>query len=121
MSRISRIHEELDSILKAFLAALARSRSLLVGFTGAVVVGIVASPAIRNIALVVGLGVTLWIAASIVRLRREMETTPSAGNPSFEVTRPATQCDLFLRTLTHLTRIELLIKRPPAVLGQQEK
>ena len=117
------LSERLNLIPKTFPISMSADRRLFAGFIVALIAGIFGSPVVQKVALFTVFGVAIWITASLARRRREIkgETVPRMKSRPEEPPRPCPSYDLLLKTITHLTRIEMLIKRPQGLVASQEK
>lgn len=112
--------ESLNLIPKTFLISMAENRRLLAVFSVALLAGIFGSPTVQKVALFAVFGIAIWITACLARRRGRESVSRRESRPE-QALGPNPSHDLLLKTITHLTRIEMLIKRPRRFMALQEK
>jgi uncharacterized membrane protein YjjB (DUF3815 family) len=111
--------DEGNSSAKTFLISFGENHRLVSVLIVALLVGILSSSIAQKVLLCLVLGVTVWVAIYLLKNHGEME--PARRTGSIAPTAPQRYTStLLLNTITHLTRIEGLIKRPRGLAARQD-
>ena len=100
-----------------FLASLAGNSRLASAFIITLLVGILSSATAQKAALCAVIGAAALIAVHVSRRRGALAAAPRTGGAAEAPQRCSST--LLLRTITHFSRIEQLIKRPQGVAASQ--
>jgi len=100
-------NERASSSLETLLGSITENRTLLAALIVALVAGSLGSSTVRFVGLPILLGVTVWVILSLRRLKIDFR----APSPGFPIPAQMTG-RLVLRTLTHMTQIRMLVRRP---------
>ena len=100
-----------------FLTSLAENSRLLSAFIITLLVGILSSSTAQKAALCAVIGAAVLIAVHASRRRGALAAAPRTGGTAEAPQRCSST--LMLRTITHFSRIEQLIKRPHGVVASQ--